>query len=542
MKTFGKRTGVLSTVAAIALVLGTQTSAQALRDARPPAEFPPASFTGNQYIDSRGCVYVRAGLSGAVNWVPRVSRSREQLCGFQPTQIAGTTRSAPTANVPNPLDTPVAGLAPRAATPAAAPTPAPAAAPTRAATPTRTATPAATRTATPAPAAAAAPVVAAAPTAPVQAARTSLPTSTAGAINPLTGRPVNARPRIATTNPLASPSPRVLSPATTASATSATTPAATSAQRRYSRAEACAAAARQGLQFRSATTGLPLECGTDLRTTTIASTGFGRRQGASPTITNPLDLAPGSTVVPTTLTRSTPVLNRNNPLEAAPGSTNFTSGVNTQLSGSCGAATVEGLPVRCGPQALSPSGRSFALNTTRAQAPLTVERLLGREPAPLSNPAGTVFRVPDVPHGYARVWNDGRLNTQRGLPRGTVVSPTSIQSVSPSRTVTYATQARPQAQPQTTRRATAPASPAPRVEAISGHRYVQVATFANRDQAQAAARALRSRGLPMRVGVFQNNGREMRMVLAGPFGSERQLQSALGTARGAGFGGAFTRR
>jgi cell division septation protein DedD len=90
--------------------------------------------------------------------------------------------------------------------------------------------------------------------------------------------------------------------------------------------------------------------------------------------------------------------------------------------------------------------------------------------------------------------------------------------------------------------ATRTAPQAQQSEQISGHRYVQVGTFGTRDQAQSIAQSLRTRGLPMRVGVFNQNGTEMRLVLAGPFSSDAQLQSALGTARGAGYSGAFTRR
>lgn len=75
----------LLSVAILALSMGLiGADAQNFRGDKGPAETPPASFTGKQYIDSRGCVYIRAGFGGRVTWVPRVTRSRKLVCGQQP--------------------------------------------------------------------------------------------------------------------------------------------------------------------------------------------------------------------------------------------------------------------------------------------------------------------------------------------------------------------------------------------------------------------------------------------------------------------------
>ncbi|MEP1521301.1 SPOR domain-containing protein [Ascidiaceihabitans sp.] len=96
-----KLTRIIATTAIVAAMMAQAGHSQSLRNADEPAEFPPASYKGTQYVDSRGCVYIRAGISGNVSWVPRVSRDRKQLCGQNPTSVRRTAAaSAPAVKPP----------------------------------------------------------------------------------------------------------------------------------------------------------------------------------------------------------------------------------------------------------------------------------------------------------------------------------------------------------------------------------------------------------------------------------------------------------
>ncbi|WP_425099524.1 SPOR domain-containing protein [Tropicibacter sp. S64] len=70
-----------------------------------PANFPPEDFNGRQFVDNNGCVFVRAGFDGAVTWVPRMTRTRQQICGQTPT--FGSAASSVTAAAPRPGPAPV---------------------------------------------------------------------------------------------------------------------------------------------------------------------------------------------------------------------------------------------------------------------------------------------------------------------------------------------------------------------------------------------------------------------------------------------------
>ena len=119
----------LKNLFAIAFIMGT-VSAGALsaqtRAGSEPAEFPPTSYKGKQYVDSKGCVFIRAGIDGNVSWVPRLTRKRDGVCGFRPTFANQVTEAEqpPAAKSPAPAPVKTAAAAP-APVAAAAPRPAP---------------------------------------------------------------------------------------------------------------------------------------------------------------------------------------------------------------------------------------------------------------------------------------------------------------------------------------------------------------------------------------------------------------------------------
>jgi hypothetical protein len=93
---------------ALLLVVGHVGGPVVARDLLQPAELPPASYAGQQYVDSKGCLFIRAGAGGKVLWLSRVTRQGEPMCGYPPSGRRvpvvedGAVEAAPTATTPAP--------------------------------------------------------------------------------------------------------------------------------------------------------------------------------------------------------------------------------------------------------------------------------------------------------------------------------------------------------------------------------------------------------------------------------------------------------
>lgn len=79
--------------AALGAVCGAGFGAAFALEISGPVDIPPPGYTGRQFVDSAGCVFVRAGVGTSVSWVARVDRSGAHLCGYAPT-IGATAQAA----------------------------------------------------------------------------------------------------------------------------------------------------------------------------------------------------------------------------------------------------------------------------------------------------------------------------------------------------------------------------------------------------------------------------------------------------------------
>lgn len=226
--------------------------------------------------------------------------------------------------------------------------------------------------------------------------------------------------------------------------------------------------------------------------------------------------------------------------------------------------------VRCGPQALSPTGGQVMAGTI--SSPVSYVRTTNAVQAAPMTIAGTprtiryVKRMPTKitpPAGYVNAWTDGRLNPNRGIgtlsgraqmdliwtqtvPRKLIDQRRGIEVTQYYPTVQYpvipnygyavpATTTRPAV---TRARITPKAATTPRTSSAASHRFVQVATFAGQKGASQAIARLQRQGISARIRSVKRGNQNVAIVLAGPFSSQSQLKRALSAARRAGYSSA----
>lgn len=506
----------------LSVSLVTGAHAQSLRTGSTPAEFPPASYKGNQYVDSRGCVYIRAGIDGNVTWVPRVSRDRKLVCGYKPTGVSGassTSASARSAGVeqitlppseqattaaapslqprPNPLEE-LFGSAPAGREPSPAPPP------TVFETTKTTKSNPAPSAAAPAPNPLAGLLAAPAPS---PAPPPTVFQTTKSEPKPATA-PVTSVPRTQVAAPSPGPAATTVYRAPQPSQPAAAAPRTVTAPTSQTTSP-CPGASALSQQYIRSGSRFPVRCGP---------------QAESP-VSRPGDqnsaLSPATRVVPLHVYQQR--------------------------------ANATNLPV---PDGYRPVWEDDRLNPHRAERTL----------------AAPTQRAAVVPPGYRPAWDDDRLNPMRGVtsatgnaqtatlwtddvPRQAIIPAvpesriirlpkTRVQSadtrtvpdtILPQASSPAAAKIRVAPQPQTAATRTPKAKATPR--------YVRVGAFGSDAEARKAAQSLaRASGLPIRLGNAKKGAKTYKVVLAGPFTDPASAKAALQRVRAAGYAGAKLNR
>lgn len=522
------RFGGVFSAAILAAVLGGG-GALAEMNLNGPAEVPPTSYKGRQYVDSAGCVFVRAGFGNAVNWVPRVSRDKKQLCGYKPTFQGGeavldVAKAAPApAPTPAPAPPAVAAAKPAPAAPVAAPPKVAAAPAPRPVSPFAPATgvgkpmetialttepPRVGRTAQVAAAPIAPkPVPAPALTAPAPA---QAPMQRAGYVSPYAAPgaaslPAGA-PRYRNTVPLPAAAPTNIVSAVTVDVASTSCPAGTATAQRYTLSD--------GRRV--------VRCGEQVQ--------------------NPAAFINGASVPGLVVAAATPPSGYVSPYAVAP----MIGGTGYAVSGYAPSANYAAPTAPMyGGTGYAVSQADYAAQSPYQAVPEAVHVRLPGQPV-TTTLAPVIVATKTGPTGYRAAFDDGRLNPFRG-PRSAMGDAAQGQvwtNEVPAELVSARTPARklivPMGQAAAPVARVSSKSVALSVPQGAAARFVQVGTFGVPANAEAAKARLRAAGLPVASSTTTRGGKRLTIVLSGPFAGADGAR-ALGAARAAGFGDAILR-
>ena len=94
---------ILNAAIFASVVSASVAGAQSIAQLGGPSNLPPSGFSGQQFVDNRGCLFLRAGFGATVNWVPRVDKRHMPLCGFPPSFGAAVIAAVEADMAPEPV-------------------------------------------------------------------------------------------------------------------------------------------------------------------------------------------------------------------------------------------------------------------------------------------------------------------------------------------------------------------------------------------------------------------------------------------------------